>query len=425
MAPTEGNRKTRTAAFWKIAGAGAAFQAGSSAVDSATIVASLAYHLTGNVYAVGAASAVLRLGWLLPQIVVGFLAQRARRRMPFYKVGAFGRAACLALIAVLLALSGDPPGTWTAVGFLLLWTVYAFISGIVAVPYNDIVGRSIPSEERSRMLALRFFGGGILALGVAAIVGELLATQPVYTAYGLTFAMASVLMLVSSVAFVSAGEPPGASAPGMEQAGFGAFLKEGLQVVGTDERFRLFLFSQWLGGATLMALPFYVVAATDLGLRAQDVAILLGAQTVGSLASNAAWGRIGDRLGKVRLLVVVGVFRIAVPFAALALLSTAGAGGGWMLAGFAVLFVAVGALVNGMTIGYLGYLMEISPDDRRPSYSAYFNALASPAALLPLAGAAIVDRVSLQGVFAVAMIAAAVQLVVIGKLARMEKDRCG
>lgn len=139
--------------FWKIIGAGAAFQAGSSAVDAATIVASLVNHLTGSVYAVGAASAVLRLGWLLPQLVVGFLAQRSRRRMPFYAFGAFGRASCLALIAVLLAVVGEPAGAWAAGGFLALWTLYAFVSGIVAVPYNDIVGRSIPSNARSRMLA--------------------------------------------------------------------------------------------------------------------------------------------------------------------------------------------------------------------------------------------------------------------------------
>ena len=88
------------AVFWKIAGAGASFQAGSSAVDSATIMASLVHHLTGSVYAVGAASAVLRLGWLLTQLVVGFLAQRSTRRMPYYVVGAFGRAACLLMIAL-------------------------------------------------------------------------------------------------------------------------------------------------------------------------------------------------------------------------------------------------------------------------------------------------------------------------------------
>ena len=68
------------------------------------------------------------------QLVVGFLAQRAARRMPYYVVGAFGRATCLALIAVLLAIAGDSTGSWLAIAFLSLWTLYAFVSGIVAVP---------------------------------------------------------------------------------------------------------------------------------------------------------------------------------------------------------------------------------------------------------------------------------------------------
>ena len=92
---SDGRDGARGPAFWKIAGAGASFQAGSSAVDSATIIASLVNHLTGSIYAVGAASAVLRLGWLVPQLIVGYLAQRSRRRMPYYIVGAFGRAGCL------------------------------------------------------------------------------------------------------------------------------------------------------------------------------------------------------------------------------------------------------------------------------------------------------------------------------------------
>ena len=77
-------RSKPNSAFWKIAGAGASFQAGSSAVDSATIVASLIFHLTGSALAVGIASAVLRLGWLLPQLIVGYFAERVDRRMPLY-----------------------------------------------------------------------------------------------------------------------------------------------------------------------------------------------------------------------------------------------------------------------------------------------------------------------------------------------------
>ncbi len=408
-------------AFWKIAGAGAAFQAGSAAVDPSTIVASLVNHLTGNVYAVGATSAVLRLGWLLPQLVVGFFAQRARRRMPFYIAGAFGRACCLALIALLLALASEVAIVWLAGAFLMLWTLYSFVSGIVAVPYNDIVGRSISSGARSRLLAWRFFGGGVLALGVATLVHHLLTTQPVLTAHALIFALASVLMLVSSISFVSAGEP---TAPTMSEEPahrFRTFLNDGLKVMRTDSRFRLFLYTQWVGGATLMALPFYVVAAARMGLGVEDVGILLGAQTAGSLASNALWGHIGDRFGKLRLLQVVAVLRFVPPLGAFAIL-TSGDNGAWlMLSAFAALFVAIGALVNGMTIGYLGYLMEVSPDEKRPAYSAYFNALASPAALLPLAGAAVADVVSLEAVFLLAILAAILQLALYGRLARLEK----
>ena len=405
--------------FWKIAGAGASFQAGASAVDSATVVASLVNHLTGSVYAVGAASAVLRLGWLLPQLLVGFLAQRSARRMPYYVAGAFGRATCLALIAALLALAGGGGGVWIAIGFLFLWTLYAFVSGIVAVPYNDIVGRAIPSAARSRMLAWRFFGGGVLALGVAALVHRLLAAGPILTAHAWIFALASLLMFVSSISFVSAGEPPSVAPEERESsAGFRRFLRGGLDVLRSDARFRLFLYTQWLGGTTLMALPFYVVASTGVGLGVEDVGILLGAQTAGSLASNALWGGVGDRFGKLALLRAVGLLRLIPPLGAIAILTLDGLSPSAVLAAFAMLFVAIGALVNGMTIGYLGYLMEISPDDRRPAYSAYFNALASPAALLPLAGAAIADALSLNAVFIVAMVAAALQLHLYAKLAR-------
>ena len=192
-------------------------------------------------------------------------------------------------------------------------------------------------------------------------------------------------------------------------------MRGGWTILRDDGRFRLFLFSQWLGGATLMALPFYVIAAAGQGIMIAEVGLLLGAQTAGSLASNAVWGWIGDRHGKLRLLLSVGVLRLVPPALVLALI--AGSAG---RPGFVLLFFVIGALMNGVTIGYLGYLMEISPDDRRPAYSAYFNALASPAALLPLAGAALVAFVSIEGVFIAAILAGAWQLALLGRISRME-----
>jgi len=64
----------------------------------------------------------------------------------------------------------------------------------------------------------------------------------------------------------------------------------------------------------------------------------------------------------------------------------------------------------------LGYLMEISPDDRRPAYSGYFNAIVAPAALLPMAGAAIAEATSYGAVFAASGAAAFLQFLAVRRL---------
>ena len=401
--------------FWRIAVAGICFEGGAATVNSSTVIAALVHGLTGSVFAVGTAAAILRYGWLFPQLFVGYFAQRSERRMPFYKLGAFGRATCLAAIAGVLAAAAGLPHALVVALFFGLWTTYAFVSGIVAVPYNDIVGRSVPSLRRSRLLAIRFFGGGLLALGVAAAAHQFLNALAFPKGYAALVLLGAVLLFSSSLSFVSAGEP--AAPPGTASTnGFSDFLREGVEVFHTDRHFRLFVYAQWLGGAVTMALPFYILQATTVSGGASEVAILLGAQTAGALLSNALWGWWGDHFGKRNLLEGVALLRAGPPLLSLVWTAVVVSWAVPALAGFAVVFLFVGALANGTTIAMLGYLMEISPDDRRPAYSGYFNALVAPAALLPLAGAAIVEATSLPGVFVVSLCAAVLQFLTVRRL---------
>ncbi|PZR75481.1 MAG: MFS transporter, partial [Stutzerimonas stutzeri] len=320
--------------------------------------------------------------------------------------------ACLAGLAALLWLAVDPPGASAVALFFALWTLYAFVSGIVAVPYNDIVARSIPAAQRSRMLALRFFGGGLLALAVAAAAYRILQALPFPGGYAALLLLGAVLLLISAVSFVSAGEPTTPMEPSVA-AGFLKFLRGGLDTFVGDRRFRLFLIAQWLGGTAAMALPFYILQAKD---SAADVAFLLGAQTAGALLSNPLWGWWGDRRGKRELLEIVAALGTVAPILTLAWMANDGRGGAAALPYFAVVFALLGAVGNGSTIAYLGYLMEISPDDRRPAYSGYFNALAAPAALLSMAGGAVAEVGSFAAVFAVSLTAAAVQFLTVRRL---------
>lgn len=413
-APTPAQRRR----FRHIAASGITFQGGSAAVDSGTIMAALVHQLTGSALAVGAVTAILRFGWLSPQLFVGFLAQRRGSSLRYYGIGGFGRATCMALLAALLFSAGHLPGSLLAAAVLVLWTAYSFVSGIVAVPYNDIVARSVASGRRSRLLALRFFGGGVLALAVAAIADLLVGRLPFPASFAAIVAIAALLMCVSAAVFVSAGEPARA-APAPRATSFRAYLHDGRAVFREDRRFRLFVAAQWCGGAVLVAMPFYVVEAAALGLDYRYVAVLLGAQTAGALASNFLWGWWGDRLGKGSVLRAVAAGRMVPPLVVLALGAFGALPRESLLSVFVVLFFVLGGLANGLTIAVIGYLMEVSPEDRRPAYSGYFNALTAPAFLFPLAGGGLAAALGMTSVFAVSLAAAAGQSVLLLRLRRV------
>lgn len=401
--------------FVNVAAAGVAFQGGSAAIDSATIVSAFVYQLTGSSILVGTVSAILRVGWLFPQLFVGFLAQRNSSSRRYYIIGAFGRSTCIAVLACLVFIGAEWNPFYLGLTVMVLWTAYAFVSGIVAVPYNDMVARAVPSGLRSRLLATRFFGGGLLALGVAALGDRLLTAYAFPVSYAALFAIAAMLMFFSSAVFVAMGEPPRASAT-KEIRTFSEYLREGRNVFRADERFRRYVYSQWCSGCVLMAMPFYVVQVSALGFDLTRVAILLGAQTIGGLASNLLWGWWGDSRGKGSLLRGVAAFRIVPPIAVLALTFFPMSGGDWLFFVFAGIFFVLGALASGLTIAVIGYLMEVSPEPLRPAYSGYFNALTAPAYLLPLLGGIIAAFGDIEMVFVISAIAAIAQLGFVNQL---------
>ncbi|MBO6727322.1 MAG: hypothetical protein JJ911_16815 [Rhizobiaceae bacterium] len=402
--------------FWHIVGAGTAFQGGSMAVDSATVMSALVFQLTGSIVAVGAVPTILRLGWLLPQVIVGYLAGRSASSMPFYVVGAFGRTTAIALLAIVLWLGTAAGWPLEVIGAatLGLWILYALLSGIVGVPYNDIVARSIPSELRSRALSIRFLGGGLVAILTAALADRLIRSLEFPTSYAAVLAVAAVLMLFSSFIFVAMGEPEQTEAPETSE-NFWVYLRDGAAAFREDLVFRRFVFSQWCGGFVLVASPFFIVAAAALGITLENVALLLGAQTAGALAGNPLWGWWGDRRGKLSLLRGIAVARIAPPLTLLGLLLVP-ISQDLLLPILLAVFFVLGALANGLTIAVIGFLMEVSPESRRPAYSGYFNALTAPAFTLPLIGGFAAATLGTWVVFVAALAAAIGQVAVLSQI---------
>jgi len=381
-------------------------------VDAGTVLAALLTNLTGAALAVGAAESIRRYGWLVPQLFAAGYARGRRYRKPIYLFAGGGRALALAVLASVLLLLRDARPTVLLTVFFALWTTFAFVSGVAGVPYNDIVGRTIPAARRSTFLAVRFFAGGLLGVGAGMLIRAILRRSNILAFpanYALIFGLGAGVLALSTLCFALMREPP-APVEG-RPIRFRAFLGEGLQVLGTDRRFRLFLVVQWLAGVTLMAAPLYVVQARRGGLAEAEVGTLIVAQMAGQLASNPLWGLWGDRRGKLSLLKGLAVTGVVGPL--LGLVMPRAADPRLILAGYAIVFFFfLGAVAGGQIIGDLSYLMELSPDERRPEYTGYLNALVAPTRLFPLLAAGLADGVGFGPVFAVAALVTAPTTVV-------------
>lgn len=400
--------------FWWASTTGVLFQGGVAFLDTSTVIAAFVSQLTPSAVAVGAAELIARFGWLGPQIFAAHYARGRAYRKNIYLFGGWGRAAFIGLLGLLLVSLPGLSAAATLLLFFLLWTLYAFTSGLVGVPYNDIIGRTIPSERRSRMLAWRFLGGGVLAVGAGLAVEQILARPdllPFPTGYGLIFVLAGLLLAVSTVAFSRMREP---RAPvEEEQPGFSQFLSQGLTVLRQDQHFRLFLVSQWLASITQMVVPLYILQAQRSGLAGAVVGTLLTARMIGYVSLNPLWGWWGDRQGKLSLLSLLTLVSLTSPLLAIAL------AGQDSLLGYAAVFFFLGAVASGGTIADLGYLMEISPDSQRPQYTGYLNALAAPARTFPLFAAGLVEVVGFGPVFALAALGALARFGVLRRLAAL------
>jgi hypothetical protein len=428
MCPSQSQKAPRDLCwnFTWAALSGALFQFGAAFVDTGTVIAAFVGRLTFSALAVGAADSIARYGWLLPQLFAANYAQGMRYRKPIYMVAGWGRALFLALLAgVLLVVPGVLDGGQGRQGqalplqaiFFVLWTAFSFISGLAGVPYNDIIGRVIPSDRRSRLLAIRFFIGGVLAVGTGLFVRAMLQGNGSLTPYGIIFGTGAAALALSTFCFALIREPP---APVFRQRlRFIDFLRQGWHVFRGDMHFRMFLYVQLLAGMTAMATPFYVVQARRVsGLAEAEVGTLMVAQMLGGLLLNPMWGWWGDRWGKLSLLKVLAVTSVISPALAIGLSLQPDLSSKAILAGYDVTFFFLGATLSGSIIADLGYLMEISPDDRRPEYSGYMNTLIAPTRLLPMAAGVLVEALSFRFVFGLAALAVLARLAVLSRLGR-------
>ena len=365
-------------------------------VSRDSVMPSLVRQLTDSAPLIGLVSTIFMGGWRLPQLVGARLIANRPRKKPFMLAGHVGGRLGLWVITFGLWAGLSRYPTWMLILFFTCIGAYALASGLSSVAWFDILARAVPVKQRGLLMGISQVTSGVVGIGVGVLVGRILGSPnvPFPTNYALLFGIASVIMLVSSLALALVREPPMTKA---ELRASGPSSAGGLRLLFADRAFSRVVLCRILVAMVGLASPFYVVHAVDvLGLPQTVVGEFVMAQTLGRVITSGLLGLVVGRRGP-RIVIRVGsLLAMSGPLLALAFHL---AGDNRLARAYPVVFGALGAVNSIWMMGFFNYLLEIAPDGLRPYYIGASSTIMGLLTLVPMLGGVLLEATSYTVLF--------------------------
>lgn len=388
---------------------GSFFMAALAFVAGSTVLPVFISKLTDSKVLIGIFSHLEWFGWLFPQLLAAaFLAHR-ERVLSFYNGLSLLRLFLFGICIASILLFKDNFDA-ILITFGISFTVFSLSSGLAGVAFLEIVGKIIPLNKRGSFFGLRMFSGGLLAALSGLLVKRIIATYGFPYDFGYVCMMAWVLMFLGLSSFAMIREPEVGEK--LAKASPAAQIRAALGILKHDVNFRNLIFSRiWINTA-LMALPFYVVFSLERLQAPEWIAgIYLTFQMIGYLGSNLLWGWLCNRISNKMVIVLAALCRAFPPIIAFACFY-------YPLSPlmFSPVFVFIGMAESGVDMGFMTYLLEISPEKGRVLSIGLLHTVIAPTVLFSGIGGLLIQLFSLKWLFALVFVTTVISLVVSARL---------
>jgi hypothetical protein len=254
---------------------------GESFVSVSAILPVFASTLTQSPILIGLVPALINAGWFIPQLLTAGHVKRLPQKFPFAKrMAILERVPFIALPFTAFLLNWFPRQVviWF---FMIIVAWRGFASGMVALPWQEVIALVIPSEVRSRFFGFSRTAARSMAVIGSALAGLILANINFPNNYGLSFSIGAVFIWLSYFFFSQTVEPTASHKKIITEAdqkkhllidipGFKAVLKE-------DKNFRSYLLSRVFFQLGSMATGFFAVyGIKNFNLSDEQAAIFSG-----------------------------------------------------------------------------------------------------------------------------------------------------
>jgi MFS family permease len=343
--------------------------------------------------------------WYFLQLLLSGYVQRRPLAMPLYRVMGVVRVVAMALL-VMVAFAA-PRTDVLLVVFLVTFSANSVAAGVAALPFLNIVAKTIPPTRRGMYLGWRRTVGGLLGLLGGVLVKMVLAPGS-GLAFPMNYAVLFLLGLVITVVLVGSFslviEPRGI----VETRSYSMSdqLRRAISLPARDRSYGRYLRLRIAMVAAGYALPFYAVyARRELGAPQDSVGFYLICSTLAAVVFNAVAGRLGDRYGNLLVLRLAALTSALPAIAALSVALAPGINSGHSIV-FGLVFLSQGLHVAAGSIGSINYLLELAPTTERPLFVGFANGVVGLAIFASPVGGILVDAAGFEALFVFALVCA-------------------
>jgi len=375
-----------------------------------SVIPSFINQLTDFAPLVGLVSTIANGAWLLPQLIAANYVANKERKKPFVIVAALVGRPMYLLVALAIFLTGDMYPWLILTLFFLAQTILTVTDGLSMVAWFDILSKSIPPIRRGRLYITGQVLGGLLAIAAGFVVRQILGPQgPGFPHnYGLLFVLCVASLFLSLLSFSSLKEPP--QEVQKERQPWRAYMPRLVTLLRQDQQLRLISVVRLLAGLGTLALPFYVVYATDiLQISDENIGLFVSAQVLGGIVASFAMGYLNERSGPKIVTHMTVALGLSTPLLAL-FIHYYTPQGALVTSVYALVFVLIGANWSGYMQGFMNFVLEMAPSDERPAYVGLYNTLGGTLLLVPLLGGWLLQGTSYPVLFGAAIIGPAMSL---------------
>lgn len=356
-------------------------------IDSNTIIPIFIDTFSKNIGLVGIANSLRVILTIIPQIILGFYIAKISS-LPNFIRGCmfFFRSLPLLVIPALYLIQSNNVLVFV---FLLIFSIMWVGEGIIAIPWLDLIGRTIGGNVRGKMIGLQQFLGGIGSVAGGFLIKIILSNVNISNnmKFSILFGIAGVMGFFSVVAILQVKDKE--RVVEQNNQNMLVYFKGLLLLVNKNKEFLKMLIIQMLINIPWTLIPLLILfCKRTFGLSDIEVSKLVFAQIAGTLAAGLIWGNISHKLGNKPAILVSHVIGFAISVIALLSLVFKPIGVSEVVL---IGMVFVNGIYTGSWLGFLNHVLEITEGASRPSYLVLNSIIGLPLVLFYSAAAFTAD----------------------------------